>query len=103
MSVLRYSLAVLGLIAALVVLRWPGAGGTELLPNGGFESGTDPWSATAGLLDTVASPVHAGVFAGRLSGANAPSDPYEVRQFVDVQAGASYTFSGWVYLDDADA
>ncbi len=98
---LRYSLAVLGLIAALIVLRWPGAGGTELLPNGGFESGTDPWIAFDGVLDTVASPVHGGAAAGRLSGTLVQT--HEVRQFLDAQSGASYTFGGWAYLDDAGA
>lgn len=28
---------------------------------------------------------------------------HEVYQWLDVQAGGEYTFSGWVYLDDAGA
>lgn len=98
---LRYSLAALILIAALVLLGSPGAGATELLANGGFEFGGDPWGHTDGTLETVAAPVHGGAAAGRLTGTLLPM--HEVYQLLDVQEGGSYTFSGWVYLDDPGA
>ena len=97
----RSLLAVIGLIAALLVLRWPGAGGSELLPNGGFEAVAAPWAISDGQLDVVESPVHGGATAGRITGTFVVF--HEAYQFIDVQPGASYTFSGWAYLDDAAA
>lgn len=100
-QVIRYSLAALILVAALAFLQPTGARGMELLANGGFELGGDPWGNTDGALDTVAFPVRGGAAAGRLSGTF--MQMHEVYQFRDVQAGGSYAFSGWVYLYDAGA
>ena len=95
---LRHALAALGVIAALLALQPSVASGTELLPNGGFESGTGPWGHTDGALDSAASPVRSGARAGRLQGVSLQI--HEVYQSFDVQGGAAYRFSGWLYLDD---
>lgn len=94
-------LAALALIAALLLLSRPPAKSSEILENGGFESGTDAWSAVTGQLDPVASPVHGGTGAARYSGSGSPSSQ-EVFQWVTVQPSAAYQFSGWVVLDDPD-
>lgn len=97
----RVSLAILALAAALAVLRLP-AGGEDLLANGGFETGTEPWAAFVGTLDTVGSPVHGGSSAARLSGTQPGSD--EVYQWLtSVAPEAPYSFSGWIHLDDPAA
>ena len=94
----RAWLIVLGLVAALLVASWPNASGTNLLVNGGFEDGTDGWSSNFGQLEVVASPVHGGSQAARLTGASIQA--YELYQWVDVLPDASYEFTGWTLLDD---
>jgi hypothetical protein len=94
-------IAVFGLIAALLLVPWPSASGSELLANGGFEAGTAPWVALDGQLDTVPSPVHGGTQAARVTGSLVQY--HEVFQFIDVQAAQNYTFGGWVYLNDPGA
>lgn len=94
----RHALAALGVIAALLTLQTSITSGTELLANGGFESGTGPWGHTAGVLDTAGAPVHSGAAAGSLQGVSLQI--HEVYQSFDVQGGAAYRFSGWLYLDD---
>ena len=94
-------IAVFGLIAALLLVPWPSASGSELLANGGFELGTVPWAASDGQMDTVTSPVHGGAQAARVTGSLVQY--HEVFQFIDVQAAQSYAFSGWVYLNDPSA
>jgi hypothetical protein len=92
---IRLSASTFGLIAALLIAGWPRAGGSELLANGGFEAGTSGWAVSAGTLDTVDSPVHAGALAARFSGSGQPTTQF-VFQVVDVQPVQSYELSGWV-------
>jgi outer membrane biosynthesis protein TonB len=83
---------------AFFVAVLPGARGDEYLVNGGFEEGVSPWSAITGQVDIVTGPVQAGQHAARYIGVS-PST-YELYQFVAVQPGATYEFSGWVLLND---
>ncbi len=92
-------LATLALAAALLLFSQPPAQSTELLQNGNFESGTDGWSVVTGELGPIASPVHGGAGGARYSGGGSPSTQ-EVFQWVAVQPGSTYQFSGWVLLDD---
>jgi hypothetical protein len=71
--------------------------GAELLVNGGFESGTDGWSANFGVLDDVSSPVRSGSQAARLTSSALQS--HEVSQSVGVAPGETYSFGGWVRAD----
>jgi len=92
---IRVSASTFGLIAALLIAGWPRAGGSELLANGGFEAGISGWAVSAGTLDTVDSPVHAGALAARFSGSGQPTTQFAY-QVVDIQSAQSYELSGWV-------
>ncbi|MFJ9804938.1 chitinase [Streptomyces wuyuanensis] len=70
------------------------AADAELARNGGFESGLDGWSCTAGSGAVVSSPVHGGTKA--LQATPAGSDNAKCSQTVGVQPNSSYTLSGWV-------
>ncbi|MFI6645583.1 chitinase [Streptomyces sp. NPDC050504] len=70
------------------------ASAAELARNGGFESGLDGWSCTAGSGATVTSPVHGGTSALRATPAG--SDNARCSQTVKVKPGSAYTLSGWV-------
>ncbi|MBJ6640621.1 carbohydrate binding domain-containing protein [Streptomyces sp. DHE7-1] len=68
------------------------AADADLARNGGFESGLDGWTCTAGT--TVTSPVHSGAAALRATPAG--SDNAQCAQTVTVQPNAQYTLSGYV-------
>ncbi|MFF6776383.1 chitinase [Streptomyces sp. NPDC012637] len=70
------------------------AADAELARNGGFESGLDGWSCTAGSGAVVASPVHGGTKA--LQATPAGSDNARCSQTVTVKPNSTYTLSGWV-------
>ncbi|WP_329115290.1 chitinase [Streptomyces sp. NBC_01353] len=66
----------------------------DLAANGGFESGLDGWSCTAGSGAVVSSPVHGGTKA--LQATPAGSDHAKCSQTVSVKPNSAYTLSGWV-------
>ncbi|NUP24353.1 MAG: chitinase [Streptomyces sp.] len=68
------------------------AADAELARNGGFESGLDGWTCTAGT--TVNSPVHSGGSA--LQATPAGSDNARCAQTVTVKPDSQYTLSGYV-------
>ncbi|MHC3473009.1 chitinase [Streptomyces sp. 7R007] len=82
-------LAVPGITALSSAAR---AADADLAVNGGFESGLDGWSCTAGT--TVNSPVHSG--ASALQATPAGSDNAQCAQTVTVQPDSAYTLSGYV-------
>ncbi|MEU1401282.1 glycoside hydrolase family 18 protein [Streptomyces sp. NPDC005728] len=82
-------LAVPGITALSSAAR---AADADLTRNGGFESGLDGWTCTAGT--TVNSPVHSGSSA--LQATPAGSDNAQCAQTVTVQPNAHYTLSGYV-------
>ncbi|MFG3348414.1 chitinase [Streptomyces sp. NPDC048018] len=91
------TLALAGLLAAggLVALTPAAhAADTELARNGGFESGLDGWTCTAGSGAVVGTPVHAGAKA--LQATPAGSDNARCSQTVTVKPNSTYTLSGWV-------
>ncbi|GGQ29379.1 chitinase [Streptomyces roseolilacinus] len=67
---------------------------TELVRNGGFETGLDGWSCTSGSGAVVTSPVHAGTHA--LKATPAGGDNARCSQTVAVRPDSAYTLSGWV-------
>ncbi|WTB19211.1 glycoside hydrolase family 18 protein [Streptomyces sp. NBC_00829] len=71
-----------------------GAADTELARNGGFETGLDGWTCTAGSGAVVSSPVHGGGSA--LKATPAGSDNARCGQTVTVKPNSDYTLSGWV-------
>ncbi|MGY6024321.1 chitinase [Streptomyces spinosirectus] len=82
-------LAVPGITALSSAAR---AADADLARNGGFESGLDGWSCTAGTA--VGSPVHSGSSA--LQATPAGSDNAQCAQTVTVQPNSQYTLSGYV-------
>ncbi len=82
-------LAVPGITALSSAAR---AADADLVRNGGFESGLDGWTCTAGT--TVNSPVHGGSSA--LQATPAGSDDAQCAQTVTVQPNARYTLTGYV-------
>jgi chitinase len=68
------------------------AADADLARNGGFESGLDGWTCTAGA--TVTSPVHGGTSA--LKATPAGADNARCAQTVTVKPDSSYTLSGYV-------
>ncbi|MGW1556905.1 chitinase [Streptomyces sp. NPDC002144] len=82
-------LALPGLTALSSAAR---AADADLARNGGFESGLDGWSCSAGT--TVGSPVHSGNAALRATPAG--SDNAQCAQTVTVQPNSTYTLSGYV-------
>ncbi|WP_308368674.1 glycoside hydrolase family 18 protein [Streptomyces sp. ISL-36] len=69
----------------------------DLARNGGFESGLDGWSCTAGSGAVVTSPVHGGTKA--LLATPAGSDNARCSQTVTVKPNSAYTLIGWVRGD----
>ncbi|MFJ3709400.1 chitinase [Streptomyces sp. NPDC090053] len=85
------ALAAGGLIATAQVSH---AADSELAGNGGFESGLDGWSCTAGSGAAVSSPVHGGSSA--LKATPAGGDDAQCAQTVTVAPDSTYTLSAWV-------
>ncbi len=83
------ALAVPGITALSSAAR---AADADLAKNGGFESGLDGWTCTAGT--TVNAPVHSGGSA--LQATPAGSDNARCAQTVTVKPDAQYTLSGHV-------
>ncbi|MER8046367.1 glycosyl hydrolase family 18 protein [Streptomyces sp. NPDC094032] len=84
-------LAAGGLVALTPLAQ---AADTELARNGGFESGLDGWSCTAGSGAVVSAPVHGGTKA--LQATPAGSDNAKCSQTVTVKPNSTYALSGWV-------
>jgi len=91
----RTAFAALGLLVALLFAGSPRAGAVDLLANGGFEEGAAGWSLSAGSLDAVASPVHAGALSGQFTGSGQPTTHFAY-QVVAVQPDEQYESSGWM-------
>ncbi|MCX4547849.1 glycoside hydrolase family 18 protein [Streptomyces sp. NBC_01267] len=85
------ALAAGGLVATAQVSH---AADSELAGNGGFESGLDGWSCTAGSGAAVSSPVHGGSSA--LKATPAGGDDAQCAQTVTVAPDSTYTLSAWV-------
>ncbi|MGC0374494.1 chitinase [Streptomyces sp. SAI-229] len=83
------ALAATGMTALSSAAR---AADADLARNGGFESGLEGWSCTAGT--TVHSPVHSGVSA--LKATPAGADNARCAQTVTVKPDSQYTLSGHV-------
>ncbi len=80
--------------AVLALLPAQAGAATELLANGGFESGAlSPWSCTGTAALTASGP-HSG--AAALSATPGAGDLAPCTQGVDVQPNTGYTLSAWV-------
>lgn len=87
----------------ILALPTPSARGGEVLLNGGFEEGTGGlplyWQALNLELTWSQSPVHGGIRSAGLS--SAVMGTGYAYQAVPVEAGASYTLTGYVQVEDA--
>ncbi|MFI9808536.1 carbohydrate binding domain-containing protein [Streptomyces sp. NPDC052301] len=80
--------------SSTLTLTVKGAGGTAVLGNGDFESGSlTPWTCDSGAA-VVSSPVHGGSHA--LKTAPSASQTGQCAQTLTLKPNASYTLSGWV-------
>ncbi|GLZ41378.1 M20/M25/M40 family metallo-hydrolase [Actinokineospora sp. NBRC 105648] len=74
--------------------------GANVIANGGFESGTSPWTTTSGVIDASAQePAHGGSYKAWLNGwGSARTD--SAAQSVTIPAGCSNsTLSYWLHID----
>jgi hypothetical protein len=68
--------------------------------NGGFEDGISYWNVSYGAtFITVTTPVSSGNWAASLTRQDIASE-VSIYQDVDVHAGATYTLTGWAYLNE---
>ena len=85
------------------VFNGSGGSGTNLLGNGGFESGTAVWTQSSGVITNDASEAaHAGSWKGWLDGYGSAHSDY-VRQKIVVPASASrVTWDFFLHVDTAE-
>ncbi|MER5728482.1 glycoside hydrolase family 18 protein [Streptomyces sp. NPDC002138] len=82
-------------VAGLLTAGPPAAAAdADLARNGGFESGLDGWSCSAGSGAVVSSPVHSGSSA--LKATPAGQDYAQCAQSITVKPDAVYTLGAWV-------
>ncbi|MFB8101273.1 MULTISPECIES: chitinase [unclassified Streptomyces] len=86
--------AVLAAGALVATAPAASAADVDVARNGGFESGLDGWSCTAGSGSVVSTPVHGGTKA--LKGTPAGNDNAKCSQAVAVKPNSRYTLSAWV-------
>jgi hypothetical protein len=81
-----------------------GGGSTELIGNGGFESGATVWTQTSGVINSDTSEAaHAGSWKAWLDGYGSAHTDY-VRQSVTIPASvASATLSFYLHVDTAES
>ncbi|MEU3403757.1 glycoside hydrolase family 18 protein [Streptomyces sp. NPDC006670] len=89
-------MAAAALTAATLLTAGPPAtaADADLVRNGGFESGLDGWSCSAGSGAVVSTPVHSGSSALRATPAG--QDNARCAQTVTVKPDSAYTLTAWV-------
>ncbi|MFC5925133.1 M28 family peptidase [Micromonospora vulcania] len=87
----------------LTVTGTGGCAGGQVIGNGGFESGSTPWTATSGVITNSSSqPARTGSYKAWLDGYGSTHTD-TLSQSVTVPAGcASYTLSFWLHIDTAE-
>ncbi|MGN9768075.1 M28 family peptidase [Micromonospora sp. SD12] len=80
-----------------------GCAGGQLIGNGGFESGSSPWTASSGVITNDADqPARTGSYKAWLVGYGSTRTD-TLSQSVTIPAGcASYTLSFWLHVDTAE-
>ncbi|OZB61598.1 MAG: carbohydrate-binding protein CenC [Lysobacterales bacterium 14-68-21] len=81
-----------------------GGGGTELIGNGGFESGATVWTETSGVINSDTNePAHGGSWKAWLDGYGSSHTDY-VRQSVTIPSSvSSATLSFYLHVDTAES
>ncbi|MEV4660021.1 M28 family peptidase [Micromonospora sp. NPDC049301] len=87
----------------LTVTGTGGCAGGQVIGNGGFESGSTPWTASTGVITNSSSqPARTGSYKAWLDGYGSTHTD-TLSQSVTVPAGcASYTLSFWLHVDTAE-
>ncbi|CCH18190.1 M28 family peptidase [Micromonospora lupini] len=87
----------------LTVTGTGGCAGGQVVGNGGFESGSTPWTASSGVITNSGSqPARTGSYKAWLDGYGSTHTD-TLSQSVTVPAGcASYTLSFWLHVDTAE-
>lgn len=88
------SAAALAAAGLLAIGPSAAAADADLIRNGGFESGLDGWTCSAGSGAAVSTPVHGGSSA--LKGTPAGQDNARCSQTVTVKPDSAYTLGAWV-------
>ncbi|MGC4791502.1 M28 family peptidase [Micromonospora sp. DT178] len=80
-----------------------GCAGGQVIGNGGFESGSSPWTASSGVItNDTRQPARTGSYKAWLLGYGS-SRTETLSQSVTIPAGcASYTLSFWLHVDTAE-
>ncbi|MEU5790101.1 M28 family peptidase [Micromonospora purpureochromogenes] len=88
---------------SLTVTGTGGCAGGQVIGNGGFESGTSPWTATSGVITNSASqPARTGSYKAWLDGYGSTHTD-TLSQSVTVPAGCStYTLAFYLHIDTAE-
>jgi fibronectin type 3 domain-containing protein len=76
------------------------SGGTELVTNGGFESGTTPWVMSGSAFRSTGTYPHTGVAYSYLGNANSVSG--QEYQQISIPAGTSPSFTFWLNVTSAE-
>ncbi|HEY0701003.1 MAG TPA: M28 family peptidase, partial [Micromonospora sp.] len=87
----------------LTITGTGGCTGGQVVGNGGFESGSAPWTATSGVITNSSSqPAHGGSYKAWLDGYGS-SHTDTLSQSVTVPAGCStYTLAFYLHIDTAE-
>ncbi|MGC4879923.1 M28 family peptidase [Micromonospora sp. DT43] len=87
----------------LTVTGTGGCAGGQVVGNGGFESGSTPWTASSGVITNSSSqPARTGSYKAWLDGYGSTHTD-TLSQSVTIPAGcASYTLSFWLHIDTAE-
>ena len=76
--------------------------GTELVLNGGFESGTTSWTQTAGVIGSYTSePAHTGSYDAWMCGYGSAHTDY-IYQQIAIPSTATGTLTFWLHIDTAE-
>ncbi len=78
-----------------------GGGGTELIVNGGFESGTSPWVLSGQVVRSTGSFPHSGVAYMIINGVNNSSGT--LYQTVTIPSGTSPNLNFWLNVTSSEA
>ncbi|WP_243317595.1 M4 family metallopeptidase [Geothrix paludis] len=77
-------------------------GGTELVLNGGFESGATSWTQTTGVIGTyTGEPAHGGSYDAWMCGYGSAHTDY-IYQQIAIPSTATGTLTFWLHVDTAE-